>query len=246
MILEQKAPRHVQVPTSFMHRSTQDPRDVVVYTFIKKHMDKATLIAYPSITTISNETSFSRAYIVSAINRLVQNKDIEVVKGGKGHSNRYKFNKNSDKFEMYSYDFLEDKEYSINVKMVILILQQYMFKDEYGIGKISYSFRELSLLTGLSRAFLSKSHKELEELGILSYVDNKKSNSLAGIKGRTMKYSLKELHQEFITVKKQVEENTEDINQIKKQLVDSRRETEKVFSMYTDLQRQINELKKKL
>ena len=49
-----------------------------------------------------------------------------------------------------------------------------------------------------------------------------------------MKYNLKELHQEFITVKKQVEENTEDINQIKKQLVDSRRETEKVFSMYTD------------
>lgn len=56
---------------------------------------------------------------------------------------------NEKSFEPFSYEFLDKKDLTKSEKLQILCTQQYMYKND-GLGKLTFSDRQLCELTGLN------------------------------------------------------------------------------------------------
>lgn len=65
--------------------------------------------------------------------------------------------------------------------------QQYMFKDEEGIGKISYSEKEISERINLSRQSINRCNKSLKEKGYLTLLPTKNPSGNALVNEKVFK-----------------------------------------------------------
>jgi len=177
-------------------------------------MNKDTYEAFPSQDTIKRDTGLSKPTIKSCLERLEELGEISRFR--KGRSYIYKFNPQSEHFEMYSFDFLKDQDLTSEQRAFLIIAQRHMFKDVEGIGRIALSDEELADKTHLSEKSVYRRNLELKNKGILTNVPTRDSE---GNEVWLKVYDLGKIHQEFITIKNQVLENTEDITKLKEENV---------------------------
>lgn len=141
--------------------------DLLVYAVLKMSMNKDSKKSFKSLRKISEETNMSIGGVQSAIKRLEENEDIFKTK--EGIRNAYQFNERSEKFEMYDFTFLNNSNLTNLQKSFYIAIQKYLYIDkESGIGKTTYSNKELADKTGISEKVIAERKKELEELGFMS------------------------------------------------------------------------------
>lgn len=194
--------RHVQLPNSMCEEGLR-PEHLLVYLSIKRFMD-SDYKAYPSLRRISELSGLGINKIKVLIGELEKKDYFAVERCGRGsvyHFNKYKA------FEPFSYDFLDNKNLSGSEKAYIVAIQQYMYKEEEGIGKVGYSNRQLARKINVSEHAIRKYDKALEAKGYLAKIAGGKEFNLAKI-GQMIVWVLKN-HEDRIT------ENTENINEIK-------------------------------
>lgn len=147
--------KHVQVPNKMTEEHNDlKPGDILIYATIKRHMDKDTKTCYPSLAKISEECGASINTVRSSIQNLENAGYIQVYPYKRGKL--YKFLK-WDKFEPFSYEYLDNKNLSFKEKAYILVTQQYMFKkpeDQDGI--VTYNNIELANRINISPSTISR------------------------------------------------------------------------------------------
>lgn len=171
----------VQVPTINLKEIGLKMKDLVVYAYLKKHYNHTTKEAYPSYDTLAKESGISKPTIIKCIERLKE----------KGYINYRKANRRiyytfseSNKFEIYSFDFLDDKSLSTNDKAYIISMQPYMWKNEQlGIGKVVFSDLEIANKLNIDLRTLKNYEKHLQEQdkNILTFIPSKKVDPDTGL-----------------------------------------------------------------
>ena len=204
--------------------------EILIYVCIRKYMNAETMKAFPSLETIAKDSGVSKPTILKILKNIV-NKGYVKIEYQKGIGNVYTFN-NEKSFEPFSYEFLNNEKLSKSEKLQILCTQQYMFKCD-GLGKISYSDRELSQLTGLDRSVISKNNHSLMEKNLMPQIAIRTKEDETGIMGKETIYHLNDLGQAIVFAianheerLQQQEENTQANTEAIKQL-------EKKFEEYT-------------
>jgi len=201
--------QHVQLPNNMTVHEELTPKDLLIYVTIKKYMNKETLSCYPSIATIVEKTGISKPTVLKAINKL---QDLAYLKISKqGRSNLYTFSKYKN-FEPFSYEFLERSDVSTEEKSLIVSEQQYMFKDQEGFGKITYTDLELSKKINMSYSSIVKHHKSLEKKGYLTTIKTSAKDSLTGLPINEKIFHLNELGQAIIWT---LQKHEDDIQELK-------------------------------
>jgi len=198
--------QHVQLPNN-MGKSGLTANDLLVYVSIKRHMNNITKECFPAQTLISKHSGLSLPTIQKSIVQLKTHGYISIRK--EGRKNVYRFNAYKN-FEPFSYDFLDNENLSSGEKAYIMINQQYMFKDEEGLGKISYSNTELGEKINMSHDTIERYDKSLERKGYMTLVKtNKKSIEEGGIIVNEKFFHLDELGQAVIWTLQNHEERLE-------------------------------------
>lgn len=208
-----------------------DPTDVYVYSYLKTYMNGETYEAFPSMETLAKDAGISKTTVNKAIKHLIANGDITVRK--EGRKNIYKFNPLSKNFEMFTYKFMRDVDLTTQQRIYI---QQHMYKDEEGFGKMAYSDLELSEQIGLSATTIHRRNKELENKGILQIIDTGKKDEVSGCPIQLKLFDLTKIAQDVLFIKKKLEEHDEKIEENSK--------TIKILSnKLEEMQKEINRLK---
>ena len=220
--------QHVQVPNDMTEQNIYlKPGDILIYATIKRHMDKETKTCYPSLDTISRESGASINTVRTSIQNLINAKYIEVTPKGRGKL--YRFLK-WDKFEPFSYDFLDNKKLSFKEKAYILATQQYMFKKEdTQDGIITYNNIELSKRLNISPSTVSRLDNALQAKQILNINTLSQRDSETGLPIKEKVFHLSKIEQAIVFIlgnheerlrntENKVENNTNDIKLIEKVL----------------------------
>ena len=192
--------RHVQLPTE---RTDLEPKDQLIYLSIKRFMNSTTKKAFPSLKTISEVSGASIPTIRKSIERLEEADYIKVHKLKKGQE--YEFNPYKI-FEPFSYEFLDKKDLTFTTKSYLIASQKYMFTDTEGVGKLSYTNKELSDKINMPESTISKSNRELESKGYLTTLINKSVDLETGCNKTTKVFNLAKLCQGIIWVLKNHED----------------------------------------
>lgn len=211
--------QHVQLPNNMTATKELTPKDLLVYVSIKRFMNKDTWECFPSLDTIVKVSGVSKPTVRKTIEKLKQLNYISVIK--KGRSNVYKFSSYKN-FEPFSYSFLDKQDLSPEEKALIIVEQQYMFKDQDGIGKITYTDLELSEKINMSYNTIVKYHNSLREKGYLDLIKTKAKDSNTGLVINEKIYHLDELGQAVVFILQNHEErigdNENKINVLEKQI----------------------------
>lgn len=206
--------QHIQLPNDLGDISFIKPKDQLVYVAIKKFMNKDTKEAFPSLETLHNLTKLSINTIRSCIERLIDSGFIEVRK--EGRKNIYKFLK-YDKFEPFSFKFLEKEDLTSEEKAYLIASQKYMFKEN-NEGKISLTNKQLSEKINMPESTISKINKSLVKKDYAILLNCKNSS---GINIKEKWYHLNELEQAIVFTlqnhEERIQENTEEIYNLKKE-----------------------------
>ena len=173
--MESSKNQHVQVPNSVSSlQEKKDGRtinkeysDLNTYAQLKKYMNNQTKISLISVVRLAQDCDLSNQGTINSLKRLEQSGDIEKLRIGK--CNGYKFNTNSEKFEMYDHQFLNNKELTSQQKAVFIAIQKYSFIDkENGIAKTSFSIEELAEKTGISKTTMYRRVSEMIDNNFIS------------------------------------------------------------------------------
>ena len=223
--------QHVQVPNKMTEEHNDlKPGDILVYATIKRHMNKDTKTCFPSLDTISKECGASINTIRSSIQNLINSGYIETEPYGRGKL--YRFLK-WDKFEPFSYDFLDNKNLSFKEKAYILVTQQYMFKDKDSQdGILTYSNVDLANKINLTPPTISKLNNSLMEKNILSINTTSLKNQETGLPIKEKVFHLTKLQQAIVFIlgnhEERIQENTNDISLLKERLDKLEKENKKL------------------
>lgn len=212
---------HVQVPNDMTEQNNSlKPGDLLIYATIKRHMDKDTKTCYPSLNTIATESGASINTVRSSIQNLINTQYIEVTQKGRGKL--YKFLK-WDKFEPFSYDFLDNKKLSFKEKAYILATQQYMFKNkETQNGVVTYSNIELSKRINTSPSTISRLDSSLREKEFLDINILTQKDQETGLPIREKIFHLSKIEQAIVFIlgnhEERIQENTNEIQLLKERM----------------------------
>lgn len=198
--------QHVQLPNELGEIKFINPKDQLVYTAIRKFMNKDTYEAYPSLDTIHKLTGIYVGGIRKCVDNLVKSQFLEVRKD-KGR-NIYKFTQ-PDKFEPFSYEFLEKQDLTTNEKAYLVATQQFMFKED-GKGFVQMSEQEIANRINMSKSEVNRVNNSLIKKEYL-HVEPIPNNAGDLINKRV--YDLNKLGQAIIFVLKKHED---DINDLKR------------------------------
>lgn len=227
--MEKENKRHVQLPNNM----TVTPQDLLIYLNIKRFMDNTTKEAFPSLEKISEKSGASIPTIRKCIKNLKDNGYISIRKDGR--KNIYTFLK-YDKFEPFSYEFLDKEDLTFTEKSYLVASQQYMFKEN-NLGKITYTNKELSDLINMSESVISRCNKSLEKKEYLSLIKTNSKDSITGVYVNEKIFYLDELGQAVIFVlqnhEDRIQNNSKEIEKLKQQ----------IQSMQKDMQIILNENK---
>lgn len=245
---QEKVKQHVQLPND-MENSDLTPKDQLVYLSIRRFMNNKSKIAFPSLSTLSKISGAAINTIRESIKSLEEKKYLKVVKKGRGQE--YHFNE-LKAFEPFSYDFLDNPNLTFTEKSYIVATQQYMFKDVEGVGKVSYTNKELSEKINMSEATISRTNQSLIRKNYLTIIKNESNEIETGCKTDTKLFNLNELGQAVIWMLKNHEErinqNTDDIQLLKdriNKLEEKEREKDKLIEKLLK-DREVNSVEYKL
>lgn len=218
--------QHVQLPNN-MGETDLTPKDQLIYLSIRRFMNGKSKIAYPSLSKISEVSGACISTVRSCIARLEEKDYFKVIK--KGKSQEYHFNE-LKAFEPFSYNFLDNSDLTFTEKSYIAATQQYMYKDIEGIGKVSYSNKELSEKINMPESTISKTNRALVRKNYLTIVKNEAKDIETGCKTDTKIFNLNKLGQAIIWVlqnhEERIEQNTEDIAKLKMDNQEMRKQLE--------------------
>lgn len=209
-----KNKQFVVLPNEVVDCEEINPKSLVVYCSIKRHMNKNTLEAFPSIKTIAKESGCGEDTVRKALKELIDNKFIEkIIRPGKSTVYKFLTTKN---FEPFSYDFLDDDKLKIREKAYLMMSQKYMFNKDSGIGEISFTTSEMEKATRMSKPTLLACENKLIKAGYLTKPDSKLLNNETGLHENLRMYLLKLYNMSAVTLR-QTQKNTEDIEELKKE-----------------------------
>lgn len=228
--------QHVQVPNDMTEQNIYlKPGDILIYATIKRHMDKDTKTCYPSLDTISRESGASINTVRTSIQNLVNAEYIEVTPKGRGKL--YRFLK-WDKFEPFSYDFLDNKKLTFKEKAYILATQQYMFKkEETQDGVVTYNNIELSKRLNISPSTVSRLDSSLQAKQILNINTLTLKDPETGLPIKEKVFHLSKIEQAIVFIlgnheerlrdtENKVETNTNEIDLLKKRIAELEKKLE--------------------
>jgi len=211
--------KHIQVPNNMTKNSKIEPRDLLVYSIIKKYVNYKTNETFVGLETIASDCNLTIPTVRKSINILKENEYITVTK--KGRSNLYTFNKYKN-FEPFSYEFLNRGDLESNEKAYIITTQQHMFKDIEGYGKVTYDNETLGEMINLSGKTIQRLDKSLMEKGYLNIVKTSAIDTMTGLKINEKIFHLNELEQAVIwTLQKhdeKINEHEDRLSALEKQL----------------------------
>ena len=220
--------QHVQVPNDMTEQNIYlKPGDILIYATIKRHMDKETKTCWPSLDTISRESGASINTVRASIQNLVNAEYIEVQPKGRGKL--YRFLK-WDKFEPFSYDFLDNKKLTFKEKAYILATQQYMFKkEETQDGVVTYNNIELSKRLNISPSTISRLDISLKGKQILNINTLTQKDPETGLPIKEKVFHLSKIEQAIVFIlgnheerlrdtESKVENNTNEIDLLRKRV----------------------------
>lgn len=107
----------VKVPNINFKETGLEMKDLVVYAYLKKHYNHITKESFPSFSTLVKESGISKPTLIKSVNRLQTAGYINIKKDRK--QNHYTFSE-ENKFEIYSFDFLDDPSLSVEDKAYII------------------------------------------------------------------------------------------------------------------------------
>ena len=144
-----------------------NPMSLLVYCAIRRHMNKESRIAFPSMETICKMCQMTRPTLQQHINVLEEKGYFKVTRR-KRQSNIYHFPE-IEMFEPFSLEFLDNQQLTPQIKAYIIALQQYMEKDsETMSGTITESNRALSKQIHMPESSIRKCNAILEQHGYLT------------------------------------------------------------------------------
>ena len=187
--------KHVQLPNDMTTDANLTPQDLLIYVAIKRYMNKDTKEAFPSLQTICAKSGASVNTVRKCIANLEREKYFTITK--EGRKNIYTFS-DYKKFEPFSYDFLDKEDLTFTEKAYIIASQQYMYKDEPGIGKITLSGQDLSKRINMPESTISKCNKSLTAKDYLSIIRCNKRDKETGVVIQEKIFHLDELGQAVI------------------------------------------------
>lgn len=222
--------QHVQVPTMMGVRVEKDsedkpkivimlkPFDKLVYAFMKRSMDKDTRRTYVSIETIAQDLNVSRNTVSTSVKKLCDCEAIKKLTQKVGRSNLYEFLPN-EKFEMFTYDFLNDcDKLTTDEKAIVLSMQEYTYKDpDTGDGYTAYDLSSLAKVLNISLPTLRKTFYSLESKDIMTS-SLCKSIDKNGSHKVLRRIDNQQIAQAILFIGKQVVDNTNDISELKKMI----------------------------
>lgn len=213
-------PRHVQLPNELLKSKQLSPNDILVYLTIKRFMNNESKSCYPSKTTISKLSGLSRNTIIKCIDNLIKNNVINLCING--NKKFYIFNySDNDGFEMISFDFLDNADLSSSEKAAYCMQQMFMFKNKVTLeGDVKLSNNKLAKELGVSRQWLDRQNKSLEDKGLLIL---RNSNNEFILPQKIKHFQLTKLDQAFICaindLNKRVIESNNRINYLEQQVI---------------------------
>ena len=171
----------VKVPNIDLASQGLEMKDLVIYAYLKKHYNNVTKDSFPSFQTLSEESGISKPTVIKSVNRLQASGYINISKIKK--VNHYTFS-DVNKFEIYSFDFLEDRTLTTADKAYIICMQPHMFKDSnLGIGKVIYSELDIANKLGIDLRTLRKyeNHLQQGDKPVMTLVPTKKKDPMTGL-----------------------------------------------------------------
>lgn len=205
---------YVLVPNGMDEQGLR-PVDQYVYAILKSFNGSDG--CFPSQQSIADRSKISVPTISKVINKLVKEGYVctEI-----RHRHTYYTFPEFDMYEPFSPEFLKNDDITPTTKAYIVAAQQYMFKDEEGIGKMSYSYRELSDKLNMPVMTIHDCDKELKRKKYLTLLDEKVRDIETGCKKKLKIFNLSDLGQAVIWKLKEHEEritnNEQDIAELKK------------------------------
>lgn len=174
--------QHVQVPND-MGRHDLTIYDQLIYATIKRFQTGIVKNPKISMSEIIKISGLGRNMVFEGIQRLVSAGYIKILNSnyGRGRTNQYAFDPYK-KFEVFDYKFLDKEDLTAKEKAYIIALQQKMFKDIPGKGKISMTNEEISKETNLSMYEIGKLNKSLIDKGYLTILSNQVVDRKTGLK----------------------------------------------------------------
>ena len=231
--------QHVQLPNNMTNHEDLSPKDLLVYTTIKRFMNKDTKSCFPSIATIVEKSGVSKPTVLKAIDKLEKFNYITISKHGR--NNLYTFNSYKN-FEPFSYEFLDRTDISVEEKSLIVVEQQLMFKDKEGFGKITYTDLELSKKINMSYTSIVKHHKSLEQKGFMTTIKTSAKDSLTGISINEKIFHLNELGQAIIWT---LQKHEDDINELKEKTESTAKDVDLLLKEIQRLNKRLDEVENK-
>lgn len=222
----------VKVPNIDLKAQGLEMKDLVVYAYLKRHYNHITGESFPSLQTLATESGISKPTVMKCISRLEAAGYISITKQNK--VNHYRFS-SVNKFEIYSFDFLDDTTLSTSDKAYIICMQPHMFKDnQLGIGKITYSELDIANKLGIDLRTLRKyeSHLQQGDHPIMTLVPTKKKDPITGLAIQERIFDF-EAYNNILALK---------FNQIDQELANkvSREDYEKLLKRVKELELQLN------
>lgn len=164
MIMTDNKKPHVQVPDPVKETKLK-PFDKLVYANLRKYMNKDTYECFPTIRRIASECGCTEKRVTNSIERLIEAGDIEKTKRI-GRSNVYKFNKLSKNFEMFTNNFLDQKDTTPEEKAYLIGLQSQTYKDG-GFAMTTKTNEEIAEALNIDARSVRRYNKSLKEKQIL-------------------------------------------------------------------------------
>lgn len=158
---------HVRKPTQM----DIDPKDQLVYLYIRSFLNNETKLCNPGIGAIQKRFGISKDKIQESIQHLKESGWIETEPKGRGVN--YIFKKDIEHYERFSNKFLENRDMSLTKKSILVALQDYMWRDDGELGKITFSDFELADKLHMPYSTLKRNLKELEDDKITFTVPSK-------------------------------------------------------------------------
>lgn len=259
--------QHVQVPNDMVDHNLTI-YDQLIYATIKRFQTGVIKNPKVSLKQICDISKVRKGDVIAGIKRLVSAGYIKILNAnqGRGKTNQYAFDPYK-KFEVFDYKFLDKEDLTAKEKAYMIALQQKMFKDIPGKGKVSMTNEEISKETNLSMYEVSKLNRSLIEKNYLTILSNQIVDKKTGLKKDLKVYDLEgleqmiiwklkdheaqlELQKEINAQQKEVNLQQEEVNQeIFKRLAaleSSGKLNEKLLRDNQEKDREIRELKEKL
>lgn len=169
--------QHVEVPS--LESEGLEFKDLLIYAHFRKYMNNQTKQTFVSVDKIVSDSGISKPTILKALKRLEAANYFTINKQGK--KNCYTFT-DDKQFEIFGFDFLNNKDIPNTQKANAINEQRYMIKDkESNTGIIEYSEKKLAEINHLDLRTYRKYTKDAASSPLVTLIDSDKLDRETGL-----------------------------------------------------------------